>query len=204
MDEVSVFAVADVRQCIAESTMEPPEQWGIYGTGIDPSGATGGDYTVICTLKLEPASGLVSVVALWRKRTGAIASHINAAIEQASQYPGPVWCEYNGVGSQWPEQLGAGLPGIEVTPHYASQSKKQTLYGRLGLAIESGVMRYESGPISEELLSLQYKDGGKIEAAGNSHDDAAEALALALAAVGWNPQQRQWTPGQNTIGAPNE
>ena len=185
MDEVSVFPASDIKQCVAEQTLEKPEPWGIYATGIDPSG-TGRDYTVVCTVKLDPSTGKVSVVAVWRKRVGAISTHVEAAISQVKAYPGPTWVEYNGVGAQWPEQLGTALPGIEITPHYASQSKKETLFGRLGLALERDVMRFEEGFISQELLSLQYK-GSKIEAAGDGHDDSADALALALAALAWNP-----------------
>lgn len=187
MDEVSVFSVASIKQCTVNGTFAAPQKHGIYATGIDPSAASGRDYTVVCTVQLIPHTGKVHVVALWRQSTGAISSHVAAAISQVQSYPGAAWVEINGVGAQWPEQLGAALPSEQVIPHHTSQAKKETLYGRLGLALEGDFIRMDEGVLTEELQNLQYKPKGKIEAAGDGHDDAADALALAIAALEWNP-----------------
>ena len=69
--------------------------------------------------------------------------------------------------------------------HATTRASKETLIGRLVLALERSDLMIPDSPITQELLTFQRSNSDKLEAAAGAHDDCVIALALALAAAGY-------------------
>ena len=90
------------------------------------------------------------------------------------------------MGQVWLEHLAGICRGNRVEGFATTESSKQVLIGRLQIALEREVLKIPEGIIINELLAYRRTDKGKLEAAGNAHDDTVIALALALHAAGFN------------------
>lgn len=171
-------------------TIEPfdPIDSVIY-LGVDPAGQ-GADFAVAIALRVErDRSGkeTYSVCRMYRKKSGVSEVHLNAIVQMASELePVAMTCEKNSMGVVWLENLSKNVSYCEVDGFATTKSSKETLIGRLQIALERGVLRIPKGPIVDELLSYRRTDSGQLEAGGSAHDDTVIALALALHAAQFN------------------
>ena len=166
-----------------------PAEGAVVFMGVDPAGV-GKDYT--CAISLhrvtqKDGSHLYTVCQVYRQQTGVSEQHLNA-INRLIQKLDPiaVTIEKNAMGQVWLEHLAGICRGNRVEGFATTESSKQVLIGRLQIALEREVLKIPEGIIINELLAYRRTDKGKLEAAGNAHDDTVIALALALHAAGFN------------------
>ena len=160
-----------------------PEPGAVYYLGVD-SATSGADFSVCVVIhKVDDA---YQVVHLYRKQKGTTEQHLSAIARLIRLYD-PIGCtiEKNGGGQIWLEQLAGMEQHCYLEGHATTRTSKETLIGRLVLALERGDLMIPDSPITQELLTFQRSNNNKLEAAAGSHDDCVIALALSLAAAGY-------------------
>ena len=157
--------------------------------GVDPAGQ-GKDFAVAIALKVErneEGETIYTVCKMYRKKTGVSEIHLNAIVAMTSEIePIAMAVETNSMGAVWVEHLCKHISYCEIEGFATTKPSKETLIGRLQIALERGVLRIPKGPIIDELLSFRRTDSGQLEAGGSAHDDTVMALALALHAAKFN------------------
>jgi phage terminase large subunit-like protein len=187
-----IFPMALVRACTGGELESRPDPFGIYYAGVDvaTSSQKNSDYTA--SVVLRKVEGGFAVAALYRKRSGTSQEHLAAITDQIeARRPIQTTIETNGPGKVWLESLaGLNLP-TTLEGFNTSRPTKESLITRLLLAMERGELAIPDGPITQELLNFKRDPTGRLEAAGNSHDDTVMALGLALHSAGYAGELRK-------------
>lgn len=163
------FGTAYIAQCTYPISIEPPV---VFGVDI----ARSFDYTVIIGLDKY---GSVCYLDRFQKDWRATCETI------LRLPPGDIVIDGTGVGSPLGEDIARHR---QVEQFIFTSRSKQEIMEALAVAIQSRVITFPEGVITDELNSFEYeysKTGVKYSAPAGLHDDAVCALALA-----WNGYQK--------------
>ncbi|MEM7555270.1 MAG: hypothetical protein AAF378_14440 [Cyanobacteria bacterium P01_A01_bin.84] len=150
----------------------------MYYAGLDCS-TLGDDYTSLSILKYK--NGEYSLVRLYRKRKETNEYHLYQIGEVLRIYkPKVIGIEITGgVGAIYLEQLTRS--GWNCQEIRTTQESKAVMISLLQLGLEKQILSYpeEKCVLIDELLSFR-RDGKKLEAAPNRHDDTVMSTAFGL------------------------
>ena len=160
-----------------------------YYFGLDTA-TTGMDY---CTLPvIKHKNGLYSLVDLYRKRQQTSEYHLFHIGEYIQKYkPKKVGIEVTGgVGQVYLEQLVKQFKDIHFEAIRTTGDSKPTMVSTMVLALEQGKLIYPgNSPLIDEMLSFR-REGVKLQAAPNKHDDIIMSLCFALAVSPFNKERK--------------
>lgn len=190
-DSDTSTAVFDFKQVLAaqQGNFEDAIEDGVYFCGLDGSGAPrpgrkDGDFTCAVILRKDD-EGKLSVVKLYRKRNISFERRYAELSELLNSYR-PVYTlvEANdGLGQSYHEQILSACPSLDIERFVNSDTRKANAIGKIQLALERQDLSIPKSPITDELLSFQVLDNGRMEGIGRGvHDDTVMALAMAVQA----------------------
>lgn len=181
----SVFDFALVKAASQHYAAPEFEPFGIYFGGLDPA-AQGADYTVFVVL--EKRGKVFTVAHLYRRKSGTSEQHMGSISDLIQHYRAvETIIEKNSIGQLYLERISSVCLAQRIEGFTTTAQSKAGLIGRVTLALERGELKIPSGPIEQELLSFR-RNGEKLEAAPNAHDDCVIALGLALTAAGYGQE----------------
>ncbi|MBP5977699.1 hypothetical protein HW132_34575 [Brasilonema sp. CT11] len=183
--ETAVFTAELIRKCAVENLESDADPKSDYFLGIDTA-TTGGDYTAVVVLRFKKDT--YSVVNIYRKRQKTSEFHLFKIGELIEKYnPEKVSIETTGgVGTLYLEQLTKQHKHTNFEAIRTTGDSKPAMISSLQLALESEKIEFPvDSPLVEELLSFR-RNGKKMEASKNKHDDVLMATVFALAGSPFN------------------
>jgi phage terminase large subunit-like protein len=162
-----------------------------YYCGLDCS-TFGTDYTVFTILKL--VNDKYSLVYLYRKRQETSDYHQYQISQLIDRYkPTKVGIETTGgTGQVYLEQLSRLHRNISFEAVKTTGDSKPAMISNLLLALERQTIEYpQNSPLIDELLSFK-KNGKKLEAPSNKHDDIIMSTCFALSISPFNKGKSIW------------
>ena len=169
---------------------EAPSEQTQYFIGMDTSGGTGRDWSVIMVLSDD-----LRQVAVWRCNNAKPREQADAACELSNMYGrARILCEKNNYGEAVIKRMAAqgarlwkDINGKDFwTQGGRAGRTKKMIYDWAAHLVDGNFVEFHDATTVEELTTIKEQDGGNIEADGDGHDDHADALCLAL----WNARRQ--------------